>query len=415
VSILTIFALATLAPDDWPLFRGPAGTGLSSESRAPATWAPDKNIRWKTPLAHPGNGSPIVAAGRVFLVGAQDAGGERRWLGCFDRKDGRPLWERVVPFGKKMPTHDTNPHSSSTPASDGRRVVAWHDSAGLFCYDLDGKELWSRALGEFAHMWGHGASPVIHAGKIILNCSPGKQRNYVTAINLEDGKTLWETEEPFQGDGDRNAAGEYMGSWCTPLIATVGGQTQILVTQPTRLVAYDPASGKILWWCAGVNHPKGDLAYSSPVVIGDVCMVVGGFGGPALSVKMGGSGDVTAAQRLWRRDRNAQSIGSGVAIDGRVYLPFADAGLLECRDPASGKTLWQARASGGAFWGSIVQAGGMLYVTDQAGATVVFKPNPEKFEPVAVNKLGEPSNSTPAISDGQIFIRTFRALYCIGE
>ena len=133
-----------------------------------------------------------------------------------------------------------------------------------------------------------------------------------------------------------------------------------------------------------------------------------------MGIKLGGSGDVTSTHRVWRNAKSQSSIGSGVVVDGHVYLPYAGANVIECVDPKTGKMLWRERQKA-AFWGSIVMAGGRGYVTDQAGRTVVFKPNPEKFEGIAVNELGEKSNSTPAISDGQIFIRTFKGLYCIAE
>ena len=263
-------------------------------------------------------------------------------------------------------------------------------------------------------MWGYGTSPVLHGDQVILNCSPGK-RTFMTAINLVSGTTLWETEEPYEGSGDRNAAGKYMGSWCTPIIATFGGKDQIICTMPTRIVAYDPGNGKILWWCEGIRHPKGDLAYSSPMIAGGILVTIGGFGGPGIGVRLGGSGDVTASHRLWRTEKSPQSIGSGVPASGHLYVPFAEAGRIDCIDPRTGKRLWNERVGKAAYWGSMVQAAGRLYVTDQAGNTAVLKPNPDRVELLALNPLNEKTNSTPAISNGEIFIRTFNHLYCIAS
>jgi len=401
--------------DDWPAFRGPSGNGVSAEKSAPTEWSASKNVKWKTPLPSEGNGSPIVSNGRVFLTLSEDEEGKHRSLYCFDRKDGKKLWSKTVDyrFGKdEDTTHTTNPHCSGTPATDGKIVVAWHNSAGLVAYDFEGKELWKRDLGEFRHIWGHGSSPVIHDGKIILNTGPGK-RVFVTALALADGKTLWETEEPTQGpDPSTNENGKYKGSWSTPMVVKVGGQEEILCLMPTRLVAYSPADGKILWWCEGNRFEKGDLAYASPVVVGDVCVTNAGFGGPGVGLKLGGTGDVTKSQQLWRNPTSPQSIGSGVAVGDHLYIPYE--GFIDCIDPKTGKAAWRQRLMS-AFWGSVVSAAGRLYVTDQKGTTVVFKPNPDKFELVAKNELGEKSNSTPAVSEGQIFIRTFKSLYCIGE
>ncbi len=404
----------TAGADDWPGFRGRAGDGMSAEKSAPSVWGPDQNIKWKAALPQPCDGSPIVSSGRVFLTCAEDAEGKRRSLYCFDRRDGKKLWTRTIEFGRKMRTHDTNPYCATTPAADGERVVVWHASAGLHCYDLDGKELWSRDLGEFSHMWGYATSPVLHEGKVILHSGPGK-RSFIAAFDLKTGKTLWEVEEPYKGDGDRNENGQYMGSWCTPVVVKVEGKDQIICTMPTRVVGYDPADGRIIWWCEGVRHARGDLAYSSPVIAGDLCVVIGGFGGPGLAVRLGGRGNVTETHRVWRTPQNPQNIGSGVYLDGHIYWPLAGRGAIDCIDPKTGKSVWSDTSSGADHWGSAVYAAGRVYVTNQRGTTIVFKPGPRKFDPVATNRLNESSNSTPAISNGEIFIRTFKNLYCIAE
>jgi outer membrane protein assembly factor BamB len=398
--------------DDWPAWRGPAGNGVSEEKKAPATWGPDKNVKWKAPLPQWGNGSPVVSKGRVFVTSAEDAGGLKRSLLCFDRKDGKQLWKAAVDFGRKEATHNTNGYCPTTPAADGERVVVWHGSAGLHCYDFEGKKLWSRELGDFPHMWGDGTSPVLHEGRVILIAGPGK--NFVTSLDAKTGKTVWQVEEASKGGADKNEKGGYLGTWATPLVVKVGGKDQIVCALPTRVVAYDPKSGQPIWWVMGVQHDNGahDLAYSSPVVAGNVLVYVGGFGGPGLGAPLGGRGDVTPS-RLWRIPKCPQSIGSGVALDGVVYMPFENS--LQCLDPKTGKTLWQDRGTGGGYWGSIVSAAGRLYVTGQDGTTVVFKPDPQKFELVSANALNEKSNSTPAISDGEIFIRTFKHLWCIAE
>lgn len=400
----------TGSADDWPAFRGPAGTGISAEKSAPTTWAPDKNVKWKVALAQPGNGSPIVSNGRVFIAAQEDEEGRKRSLYCFDRRDGKQLWVKTIDFGKAVRTHNTNTHSPSTPAADGQKVVVWHGSAGLHCYDFEGKALWSRNLGELDHMWGEGTSPVIHGGKVFLNSGPDKKRVFAGAYKLETGETVWEKEEPFKGNGDNNDDGKPMGSWATPFVV----KDQVIFAMPTRLVAYAAEDGKLVWSCDGLRFNKGDLAYCSPTLAGDTIVYVGGYNGPQLGVKLGGSGDVTSTHRVWRNPKSEQSIGSGVVVDNHVYLPYAGNNVIECMDPKTGKMLWRERAKA-PFWGSIVLAGDKAYVTDQAGRTIVFKPNPEKFELVAANELGEKSNSTPAISDGQIFIRTFKGLYCIGE
>ncbi|MEO8497278.1 MAG: PQQ-binding-like beta-propeller repeat protein [Planctomycetota bacterium] len=399
--------------EDWPGFRGPAGNGISKEASAPLNWSPDQNIKWKAPLPRPANGSPIVSNGRVFVTSAQDDEGHKRSLLCFDRQDGKELWTHTVDFAKTMPTHKTNPYCGSTPAANGEVVVVWHASAGLVCLDFEGNKVWSRDLGEFEHIWGYGTSPVIYKDRVILHSGPGA-RNFVAAFDLQSGKTIWEVDEPQQGkNGSEREDGKYKGSWCTPIIANVDSADQVICTMPTRVVAFDPKDGGVIWTCDGIRGPKGDLSYSSPLLGDGILVSIGGFGGPGLGVRLGGTGNITDSNRLWRIESNPQSIGSGVFVDGYIYRPNAGPGTLECLEPETGKVVWTERS--GSSWGSIVYAAGRCYLTNQDGETLVFKPNAEKYEGLGSTPLGEPSNSTPAVSDGQIFIRTFGHLYCIGE
>ena len=411
--ILTaLLATITLA-EDWPQFRGPTGDGISTGKGFATTWGPDENIKWKTPLPSEGNGSPIVSSGRVFLAAATDDR-RKRHLTCFDRADGKELWVRTVEYDKVLKAHKTNSFGGSTPAADGKHAVVWHSSAGLFCYDFAGKELWSRELGEFEHIWGQGSSPIIYGDKVVLHSGPGAKM-FVAAFELDSGKTLWETPEANDGEGSTRADGKWMGSWSTPLIVKVNGQDQIVCTMPTRVNGYDTESGDIIWTCDGIRGPKGDLAYSSPIIVGDLCFYTGGYGGPSIAFKLGGSGNITESNRLWRKERNPQSIGSGVAVGKHVFRPNAGPGTIQCLVAQTGEEEWQNRAAGANHWGSMVLADGHLYVTNQNGTTVVLKPNTEEYEEVAQNQLGEDSNSTPAFSDGEIFLRTFQHLYCIGD
>ena len=415
LALAALIQIGSVSADDWPAFRGPSGNGVSTEKSAPTTWAKDKNIKWKIALKTPGNGSPIVSNGKVFIAAPEDKEGKVRLLSCYDRKDGKLLWEQKVVFGKAIRTHDTNPPSSSTPASDGKVVVVWHGSAGLYCYDHDGKELWKRDLGELDHMWGEGTSPVIHKGLVFLNSGPATKKVFAAAFKLASGETAWENAEPFKGDGDTNEIKGYLGSWATPLVVNFQGKDQVVFSMPTRLVAYAPEDGKLLWSADGLRFEKGDLSYSSPILADDLCVSITGYGGPGIGVRLGGSGDVTQTHRVWRGEKYPENVGSGVFVDGHLYMPFKGPNVIECIDPKSGKELWKARATPAQIWGSMTYAAGRIYVTDQKGRTVVIKPNPEKLEVLATNELGEDSNSTPAISNGEIFIRTFKGLYCIAE
>jgi outer membrane protein assembly factor BamB len=421
--LLVPFSNAVSQAGDWPAWRGPRGIGVSDEKDLPTKWSSKENVRWRVPLPGPGNSTPIVSRGRVFVT---QAVGERRTLLCFDRRDGTLVWQAGVTTNEKEPTHDTNPYCGASPVSDGERVIASFASDGLFCYDFAGKELWRRTdLGRQIHIWGNGASPVIYGDLCYLNFGPG-ETTYLLALNKRTGDIVWKKDEetgygkpatPDVRGGNREKA-EYIGSWTTPVMMNVEGRDQLLMSWPRRLVAYDPENGDELWTCSGLNP----LVYTSPIYDEGIVVAMGGFGGTTIAVRAGGratggSGDVTESRRLWLLDKQPQRIGSGVVHDGHIYI-HNDPGIAECYELQTGKQVWRERLSGegssGVNWSSVMLAGGNCYTINQGGDCFVFKASP-KFELVSVNSLGEHSNSSIVPSEGELFIRTYEALWCIGR
>ena len=208
--ILFVFAVSLSTFDccragDWLQFRGPGGRGVSDETDVPLTWSAEKNVRWRAELPGPGNnGSPIVSKDAVFLAVATDEG-RKRSLHCYDRATGALRWVRTVDFDGEEPTHRTSLYAGSTPVADGERVVVWHSSAGMHCYDYEGKLLWTQDLGSFIHIWGYGASPIIYGDLVINNCGPG-ERQRVVALNKHSGDIEWQTEEPGGTSGHHPGA-----------------------------------------------------------------------------------------------------------------------------------------------------------------------------------------------------------------
>ena len=190
ILLLTLAALiasgGTGVAGNWPAWRGPDGIGLSREKELPLRWGTNTNVRWRVPLPDRGNSTPIVWGKKVFVT--QATKDNRRALLCFDRADGKLLWERGVTPDDKEPTHATNPQCSGSPTTDGERVVAWFGSAGLYCWDLDGNELWHRDLGRQRHIWGNGSSPVLHGGVVYLNFGPGVP-SFLLAVDKKTGRT----------------------------------------------------------------------------------------------------------------------------------------------------------------------------------------------------------------------------------
>jgi outer membrane protein assembly factor BamB len=399
---------------NWPAWRGPSGTGICDEKNLPVRWSATNHVKWRVPLAERGNSTPVVWADRIFVT---QPAGERRTLTCFSRAGGKLLWQSGVSTQEKEPTHGTNPYGSASSVTDGERVIVSFASDGLYCYDFDGKELWRRTdLGRQVHIWGNGSSPVVYGNLCFLNFGPG-ETTYLLAVDKKTGKTVWKQDEatgyvhPKRGEtADQNKT--YIGSWTTPTLMKVEGSDQLLMSWPKRLAAYDPKIGKELWTCSGLNP----LVYTSPIYGDGVVVAMGGFGGSAIAVRAGGSGDVTQSGRLWQHPRTKQRIGSGVVYGGHIYI-HTDPGVAECFELKTGKLVWEERLKGGGSsgvnWSSIMLADGNCYTITQGGDCFVFKASP-KFELVSVNSLREPSNSSIVPSDGELFIRTHRALWCIG-
>lgn len=398
---------------DWTEFRGPARTGVSSETGVPVAWSRGEGVRWKAALPGPGNSSPVVVAGQVLVTCASDDG-RRRGLYAFDRREGRPLWNQVVEYDHEDPTHPTNPYCGSSPAADRQRVVVWHGSAGVHCYGPDGRELWKRDLGTFRHIWGYGSSPVLHGDRVFLNCGPGP-RQFVIALDAATGKILWQADEPGGDTGEEEQGKDatkplWVGSWSTPVLATVEGREQLIVALPHHVKGYDPASGAVLWQCDGL----GDLVYTDPLIREEICIVMGGFHGPAMGFRLGGSGNITEKNRLWlNKSRNPQRIGSGVITGEHVFV-VNEIGLAQCLELKTGRELWKDRLAG-KFWSSLLLAEGRLYATNQEGTTYVFAPRGDELEILETNEIGEHTNATLALSDGQVFQRTFEHLFCIEQ
>ncbi len=395
---------------NWPAWRGPTGDGVCAETDLPLTWSATENVRWKIDLPEPGSSTPIVLDDRVFLT---QAAGERRTLMCFDREDGKLRWQQGPAWSKPEQTHDTNPYCASSPVTDGERVIAWFGSAGLWCWNLDGVEQWHIDLGKQDHIWGYGSSPLIDGDLCILNFGPG-ERSFLIAVDKRSGKKAWQWDVPPPATLEGNGAKEgYLGSWSSPIVREADGKKELIAAMPGGVFAFDPATGRELWHCNGLNP----LAYANPIAAGDVIIGFGGYGGAAIGINAGGTGDITATHRLWQEKNNPQRIGSGVVAGEFIFMP-SDAGTVQCLDPKTGSLLWQERPKvPGALassWSSMVRAGDRIYVVTKNSDTIVLRAGP-KFEQLAVNSLGDGMmNASPAASDGRIFLRTHKHLWCIG-
>ncbi len=415
---LTIWTAATALGANWPAWRGPDGNGVSPERNLPSEWSDSKNIRWKSPLPGRGNSTPIVWGNRVFLTQAVDEE-NRRTVMSFERVNGKLLWQTGLTYKEKDATHEANPLCSASPVTDGERVIAYFGSAGVYCCDFAGRELWRRELGQQQHEWGYASSPILEGGLCFVYHGPGPG-SQLLALDAKTGKTLWKFDEPRartegRTDGFKGREPGYVGTWSTPILVKAAGRQEVLMSFPNRLVSFDPRTGDQLWTCDGLNP----LIYTSPVYGEGLVVSMGGFFGSSIAVKPGGRGDVTDTARVWREERAKKNrCGSGVIAGGRIFLVNME-GFVECIDLQSGRQLWEERLpqkrAKGDSWSSTLLVADRVYAVNQSGDVIVFKAG-EKFEVVSVNSIGEEvTNASLVPSDGEFFLRTHKHLWCIGE
>jgi outer membrane protein assembly factor BamB len=415
VSFACLTSCATLA-GNWPSWRGPNQNNLSPETNFPTRWSRTENVKWRTELTEAGNSSPIVWGDSVFVTQAVDDG-KRRTLMAFDRKTGKQRWQQGVAYDEADPRHKTNPHCAASPVTDGERVIASFASAGIVAYDFSGKQLWKADLGKQRHDWGQGSSPVIHGDSVIVYHGPG-EFSALHALDKRTGAKKWTVPlkeqhpaERFDGFAGKNDGA--LGTFSTPLIVSANGRDEIILPVANKVRAFAPADGRELWSADGINP----LAYASTTYGDGTLVTFGGFFGGVVFLKPGGEGDVTAKRLFHEQRMKKHTIGSPLIKDGHIYVCVTD-GFLQCYELATGKMVFEERlpATGGssATWGSPVLVGDRLYVVNQSGDTLLLRAAP-KYELLASNPLGELSNATPAFSDGQVFIRTHAALYCVAE
>jgi len=435
-AILTIF-LINLTVDafsgpNWSQWRGPEGTGISTETNVPTEWNVDKNIKWKTTIPGRGQSSPIVWESRVFLTtdiegelipGAKavehklegkvfvhpDAVGANRQHNfkvlCLDRNTGKILWEQTAYTGAVYDDHHRKgSYAAPTPATDGTYVYAWFggEGDGLYCYDFKGKLIWKTSIGKIGSIGlGPGTSPVIYENLVILQCDEEEGKSsFIIGLDKKTGKEVWKSPRKVQ-----------IG-WATPIIVRTGQRAELITSGNELIISYDPKTGKELWQAKG--HESN--AIPSPLAGHGMVFVYAGF--PAkktMAIKLGASGDISGSSNIvWHYEKGTAYVPSSILYGDYLYL-MSDRGILTCLDAKTGKVVYE----GGripipaSFTASPVAFDGKILLTSEDGDTYIIKAGP-KHEVLATNSVGEPVYASPAISDGMIFIRGQNSLYCIG-
>lgn len=431
--LLLIGLPGAVYPDNWPQWRGASGNSVSSEAGLPVRWSKEE-IAWKAPLKGLGVSSPIVWGDRVFVTSQLGQGvlregqhptlargpeaasekplgskatatGEKQvqfLVEAFNRTDGWKLWEYRLPAeGQLLPVHQKHNLASPSPVTDGELVYAWFGNGQLAALTTEGKLVWQRHLGKevspFDIGWGHGSSPALYRDLLILQCDH-IPASYVIALDKKTGKEKWKADR-----------GKGVLSYSTPSVVRGAGGDELIVNASERLDAYDPATGKHLWYTGEPNR------FPIPVPSSENGVLYASRGyrsGPFMAIRLGGRGDITKSHIQWLVATGAPYVSSILLYQGLIYMAN-DAGVATCVDAKTGERVWQERVDG-IFSASPVAGDGKVYLMSELGETFVLKAGREP-QVLARNQLDDRIVASPAISGGQIFIRTDGFLFCVGK
>lgn len=424
--------------DNWPSFRGQNAAGIADGQNLPEAWDGEKGtaIKWKVPIPGLAHSSPVVWENKVFvtssisskdkatfkpgLYGAGDASDDKsvhQWkVFCLDKKTGKTVWDKVayegVPLEKR---HIKSTYASSSPATDGRYVVAFFGSQGLYAFDMKGKLVWKKDLGRLdvgaydlpEYEWGTASSPIIYKDLVIVQCDTSKE-DFLMAVNIKTGETVWKTERTE------------MPSWATPTVYLGKNRHELITNAPNFIRGNDPETGKELWRLGDSSN----ITAPTPIFSGDLIVVASGRRptAPVFVIRAGATGDITLPKEktsspniAWSRQKTGSYMPTPLIYQGLLYV-LKNEGIFTCFDLATGEEKYQQRIphQGSGFSGSPVVSDGKIYLPSEDGDIFIVKAG-ATFELLGKNTIGQLLMATPAISGGMMFVRGERDLFAIGR
>ena len=410
-------------------WRGPAANGVAPDASPPIQWSEQQNVQWKVEIEGRGTSTPIVVADKVFVLTAIDTGqadpaipkpedqpktnffdikrpntSHRFVVICLDRESGDERWRAAAT--QKIPhegAHNDNDFASASPTTDGTRLYCWFGSAGLFCYDLNGKQLWQRDLGpaRVGSSLGEGCSPVIHDDKLVLVRDHAGQ-SMIHVLDAATGATIWERQ---RDEGN---------AWATPHVIRHSGRTQVITAASGFIRSYDLERGEVIWQCSGLT---GNVI-PCPVVDNGIVYCMSGYQGYSLmALPLSAQGDVSDTDAvIWRKNSGTPYVPSPVLDEGYLYFTQSNNAILTVLNAETGKEIiGRSRLSGmSGVYASLVAADGRVYIVGRNGTTVVLNRSQE-LDIAATNRLDERFDASPAVAGNQLFLRGARFLYCLSE
>jgi outer membrane protein assembly factor BamB len=434
-----VFALATSAaglcalglplsaqpPADrfWPQWRGPLATGVSPSANPPAEWSETKNIRWKVEIPGRGSATPVVWGDHVYVLtaiptaagvtdphaprgGVTPRGVHRFVVMAINRKDGRIVWQQTAREAEphEASHNDNGTWASSSALTDGEHVIAPFESQGLYAYDMNGKLVWQKDLGDkyMRNTFGEGSTPVLYKDRLFYVWDHQRE-SFIVALNKRTGEELWRVKR------------DEIDTWATPLVVEQAGVAQVVVAGMNRVRSYDAATGAIVWETAGLTMNP----IPSPVSGGGMVFLMSGFRGNSLkAIRLeGAKGDITSTPAIaWTLDRDTPYVPSPLLYEGILYFLKTNNGLLTAVDAKTGKAHYQAQRLDAVpnVFASPVAAAGRIYIVGREGTTAVIKPGPT-LEVLGASTLDDHFDASPALVDGEMYLRGVKNLYCVAQ
>lgn len=415
------------ALENWHQWRGPLVDGTAPRGNPPVKWDQKTNIKWKTDLPGLGSSTPIIWGDLVFVLTAIDTGREaaagdlpkpnrqfqkktappktyhRFVVLAIDRKSGKIRWQKIAT--EQVPHeghHFTHSYAAYSPTTDGKYLYVSFGSRGVYCYDFAGQLQWKRAdlpRLETRLGWGEGASPTLHGDALIVN---GDQEglSYLYVLDARTGRTRWRAKR------------DEVTTWNTPLVVDHKGRTQIIVNATKRIRSYDLATGEVLWQCGGLTVN----CIPSAVRYGDTVICMSGYrGAAALCIPLDSTGDLTDTDKIvWSYKKDTPYVPSPLLSGDRLYFTRTNETFLTCLNAKTGAVIFDHQRLQGlsSLYASPVEAARRIYITDRDGATIVLERG-DKLKVLALNRLEEPIDASPAVVGKQLFLRGAKHLYCI--
>lgn len=407
----------------WPQWRGPAATGVSAHATPPLEWSETRNIRWKVEVPGRGSATPVIWGDRLFLLTAVPAGvppdkahdprggiqpriAHQYVVLAIDRRTGKTVWQRTAreETPHEASHQDNGTWASSSAITDGQHVIAYFESRGVYAYDMDGTLIWEKDLGdkEMRNEFGEGSTPALFGNSLVIVWDHQGQ-SFIVALDKRNGRELWRVNR------------DEIDTWATPAIVAHAGRHQVVVPAMNNVTSYDLETGRIVWQAPGTTMN----AIPSPVAGDGMVFVTSGFRGNNLkAIRLADAkGDITGPPAIaWSLDRDTPYVPSPLLYQNILYILKTNNGLLSAFDTKTGAPHYQVQRLDSApnVFASPVGAAGRVYIPGRDGTTVVLKHGPQ-FQVLAENTLDDGFDASPALVDGELFLRGYRYLYCIAE